>query len=227
MASVEEPSRALFFELEFLATSGWWFLYGAVKETLAEYDIDVTPIVFSQYFTTQSMAGALRRLGQARGVSALSKNGVQSAIQAAYVDAIKTDDHRNKGLIALTHDLRKHGIELGALTCLKNDAAAGLLEQLNLTSDDVHVMAAEDHGKAFPTAQDWLKLAKQMQASTALCTVAATSAAACKSALSAGMRCFAVPNDLTAFHDFSGADYVIESLDIAAEKLVLKLIEAF
>lgn len=226
-AAVEEPARALFFELEFLATSGWAFLYEAVKATLAKHKIDVTPVLFSQYFTTNSMSVALRRIGNDHEVPALSENGVRSAIQAAYVEAINKDDHRNKGLIALTHDLRQHGIELGALTCLNADAVGGLLEKLNLSADDVHVMEAEDHGKAFPTAQDWLKLAKQMNASTALCTVAATSAAACKSALCAGMRCFAVPNDLTAFQDFSGADYVIESLDIAAEKLVLKLVEAF
>lgn len=227
MGGTEEPARALFFELEFLATSGWAFLYDAVKTTLAEHDIDVTPPVFSQYFTTQSLPMALKRLGADRGVSSLSKNGVRAAIRAAYVEAIRNDDHKNKGLIALTHDLRTHGIALGALTCLDRDGVSELLGKLNLGSDDIHVMETEDHGKAFPTAQEWLKLAKQMEASTALCTVAATSAGACKSALCAGMRCFAVPNDLTAFQDFSGADYVIESLDIAAEKLVLKLVEAF
>ncbi len=227
VAGVEEPSRALFFELEFLATSGWTFLYEAVKTTLAEHDIDVTPAVFSQYFTLHSLPVALKRLGDARGIASLSKNGVRAAIQSTYVEAIKSDDHKNKGLIALTHDLQKHGIELGALTCLDREGVTQLLEKLDLGPDDVHVMEAEDHGKAFPTAQDWLKLAKEMEASTALCTVAATSAAACKSALCAGMRCFAVPNELTAFQDFSGADYVIESLDIAAEKLVLKLVEAF
>ena len=227
VASAEEPSRALFFELEFLATSGWTFLYEAVKTTLAEHDIDVTPAVFSQYFTLHSLPVALKRLGDARGMSTLSKNGVRAAIQSAYVQAIKSDDHKNKGLIALTHDLQKHGIELGALTCLDREGVSQLLEKLDLGPGDVHVMEAEDHGKAFPTAQDWLKLAKEMEASTALCTVAATSAAACKSALCAGMRCFAVPNDLTVFQDFSGADYVIDSLDIAAEKLVLKLVEAF
>ena len=42
-----------------------------------------------------------------------------------------------------------------------------------------------------------------------------------------GGRCFAVLDALTGFQDSSSADYVIESLNIVAEKLVLKLIEAF
>jgi beta-phosphoglucomutase-like phosphatase (HAD superfamily) len=223
----EAPSRALFFELEFLATSGRTFLCEAVQSVLKGLGVKLTPILFAQYFLKYPLAMALKRLGAELGVAAVISPAVEVDIMNRYVSSIKGDHHTNKGLIALTQDLRKHGIRLGALTCLDKDCVRGLLEQLKLGPDDVYVMAAEDHGKAFPTAQDWLKLAKEMDASTALCTVAGTSAAACKSALCAGMRCFAVPDALTAFQDFSGADYVIESLDMAAEKLVLKLVEAF
>ena len=222
-----EPMRALFFELELLATSGREFLYSAAEKVLSKHDIALTPALFARYFVPSSLTTAVRRLGADRGTPELSSDGVCDAIRSVYVEMIQHDDHENRGLIALTHDLRSHGIELGALTCLDQDSVANLLEKLNLSPDDIHIMAARDHGRAFPTAQDWLTLAKQMGTSTALCTVAATSAAACKSALCAGMRCFAVPDSLTSFQDFSGADYVIESLDIAAEKLVLKLVEAF
>ena len=222
-----EPARALFFELEFLATSGRAFLYDAVKTVLSDHGIKLAPVIFAQYFAPYSLPSALKRLGRAHAVDALASVDVLDTIQAAYVRMIKDDDHRNKGLITLTHDLLKHGIELGAVTCLDRESVADLLAKLNLDASAIHVLAAQDHGKAFPTAQDWLTLAKQMNTSTTLCTVAATSAAACGSALCAGMRCFAVPDSLTSFQDFSGADYVIESLDGAAEKLVLKLVEAF
>jgi hypothetical protein len=36
---------------------------------------------------------------------------------------------------------------------------------------------------------------------------------ACKTALSAGMRCVVVPNNFTEFEDFGGSDYVLDSLD--------------
>jgi len=221
------PGRALFFELEFLATSGRAFLYEAIKRVLATEGVTLTPARFAQYFATRSLSSALRALSRDQGRAGLAAASVHDAIQAAYVSAILGDDHRNKGLIALTRDLRKHGIELGALTGLDRDCVVRLLEQLKLDPDDVHVMATAENGRAFPSAQDWLRLAKAMKTSPALCTVAATSAAACKSALCAGMRCFAVPDALTAFQDFSGADYVIDSLDMAAERLVLKLVEAF
>ena len=221
------PTRALFFELEFLATSGRAFLYDSIRTVLRDHGITLTPLIFAKLFLEYPLSIALKKLGAELAVDAVTQPAVEADIMGLYVNRIKSDDHQNKGLVALTQDLRKHGIELGALTCLDRDCVTGLLEQLNLGPDDVYVMAAEDHGKAFPTAQDWLKLAKEMNTSTTLCTVAGTSAAACKSALCAGMRCFAVPDALTEFQDFSGADYVIESLDIATEKLVLKLVEAF
>ncbi len=225
--ATSEPQRALFFELEYLATSGRTFLFESLKSVLADKGVDVTPVTFACYFAANNLPTALARLGRAEDVSGLDSSAVLDSIHSSYIDAIKRDGHRNKGLVTLTSDLKKHGIRLGALTCLDRDCVDGVLEQLGLSADEIYVMAAEDHGKAFPTAQDWLKLAKNMGMSTAMCTVAATSNAACRSALSAGMRCFAIPDELTSFQDFTGADYVLESLDATSEKLVLKLVEAF
>lgn len=221
------PSRALFFELEYLATSGRAFLYEAVNAILAEKKVAVSPPLFSQYFTMNTVAKGLKQMERVTGRSGLATASVENKIRAAFVESIKSDNHKNKGLIALTSDLRQHGIELGALTCLDDEYVNILLEKLGLGRDDVQVMKADNHDKNCPTAQDWLTLAKQMQTSTALCTVAATSAISCRAALCAGMRCFAVPDAFTDFQDFSGTDYVIDSLDIDAEKLVLKLVEAF
>jgi len=227
MTVVSVPERALFFELEFLAVSGWSFLYEAVKSVLSEYKIKMTLPLFSQYFASKSPAVALRRMAADYENEVLAESDVLDAVKAAYVEGVKTKGKVSKGLVKLISDLRGHGISLGALTCLDQESVAAILEQLKLSADDIYVMESEHCGRAAPTAQDWLKLAKEMQASTALCTVAATSASSCKAALCAGMRCFAVPDRLTAFHDFSGADYVIESLDDDAEELVLKLVEAF
>jgi beta-phosphoglucomutase-like phosphatase (HAD superfamily) len=227
MTEVNAPERALFFELEFLAVSGWSFLYDAVKSVLSGYKIKMTLPLFSQYFAGKSPAFALRRMAADYENDALAESDVLDAVKTAYVETMKSKGKVSEGLVKLISDLRGHGISLGALTCLDQETVSVILEQLKLSPDDIYVMESEHCGRAAPTAQDWLKLAKDMQASTTLCTVAATSASSCKAALCAGMRCFAVPDRLTAFHDFSGADYVIESLDDGAEELVMKLIEAF
>ena len=45
--------------------------------------------------------------------------------------------------------------------------------------------------------------------------------AACKSAMSADLRCVAVPDDFTSFQDYSGADLILGSLDeMSAREIV-------
>ena len=56
-----------------------------------------------------------------------------------------------------------------------------------------------------------LKVAKEMSKSPRQCVVLAGTMESCKSALSAGMQCVALPDRFTAFQDFSGAQEVLES----------------
>ncbi len=224
---VSAPERALFFELEFLAVSGWTFMYEAVKVVLAEHKVKMTIPMFAKYFAKKSPAAAVNSIALDLEIESLADDSVMDKIRAAYIEGIKTKGSCSKGLIKLIGDLKKHGIKLGALTCLDQDVVDGILKKLKLSSDDIYIMNSEHCSRAVPTAQDWLQLAKETGESTTLCTVASTSAFSTKAALCAGMRCFAIPDKMTAFQDFSGADYVIDSLDDEAEELVLKLIEAF
>lgn len=225
--AVAEPERALFFELELLAVSGWSFLYESLKEILAKYDVKMTVPLFSRYFATKSPEIGLRTLAADLEKPQLAEPEVAEAVRAGYVAGIRNAAGARDGLEKLMKDLRGHGILLGALTCMDDVVVVELLAKLGLSQDDIHIMKSEHCGRAAPTAQDWLQLAKQMQASTALCTVAAVSSSSCKAALCAGMRCFAVPDRLTDYQDFGGADFVISSIDDEIEELVLKLVEAF
>lgn len=219
--------RALFFELEFLAMSGWSLLYEAVKEVLAEHKVKINIPIFSKYFAKKSLVAAVKSIAQDLEVESLEAPEVMDKISSIYVDAIKSKKSCRKGLVSLISDLKKHDIQLGALTCLEPDVVDGILEKLKITSDDIYIMRSEHCGRAVPTAQDWLCLAKETGETTTLCTVASTSAFSTKAALCAGMRCFAIPDKLTSFQDFGGADYVFDSLDADAEDMVLKLVETF
>ncbi len=47
---------------------------------------------------------------------------------------------------------------------------------------------------------------------------------ACKSAMSADLRCVAVPDSFTAFQDFSGADLILESLEPSSARETLNTV---
>jgi len=221
------PDRALFFELDMLAVPGWSFLYETLKKVLGGHDIKLTLPLFAKYFAGKSVGVALRRLAAGYEKPELTGNEVLEAVKTGYGAAVTSADKAKPGVDMLLRDVRSHGIKLGAVTCLDNDAVEHVLSLLGLSADDVHIMKSEYCGRAAPTARDWLMLAKEMQVSVALCTAAATSAASCKAALCSGLRCFAVPGRMTAYQDFSGVDFVFDSLEGDAEELVLKLVEAY
>ncbi len=56
------------------------------------------------------------------------------------------------------------------------------------------------------------------------CGVIATSRAATKSSLSAGMHCVAIPDSYTSHEDFSGADVIIDDLaEMNVEEVMTRL----
>jgi beta-phosphoglucomutase-like phosphatase (HAD superfamily) len=88
-------------------------------------------------------------------------------------------------------------------------------------------MSAASADKPYPRADAWEGLARAMSILPGRCVALATSGDACKAALAAGMRCVAVPDRFTAFHDFSGADLVADrGLDDASARRILDLLEA-
>ncbi len=224
---VEEPERALLFELEFLAVSGWTYLYEALKSVLADKGVKFTLPLFARYFSKKSLLGSLKQMAADFENEALAESETLDAIKALYVESVKSAKDIKPGVADLIKDLRKNDISLGALTCMDQEVVDVILKKLGLSEDDIFIQSLEYCGRTSPSAQDWLRLAKEMQVSVALCTVAATSAASSKAALCAGMRCFALPDKLTAYQDFGGSDYIFDSLDRDAEELVLKLVEAF
>jgi beta-phosphoglucomutase-like phosphatase (HAD superfamily) len=75
--------------------------------------------------------------------------------------------------------------------------------------------------KVFPSADIWLKTAKAMNIKSRRCLAVGGNMAACKSAMSADLRCLAVPDDFTSFQDYSGADLVLENPDEMSAKDIL------
>jgi beta-phosphoglucomutase-like phosphatase (HAD superfamily) len=87
------------------------------------------------------------------------------------------------------------------------------MDKLGLDEKGTVVLSNGSQDKHLPSSDSWLKLAKSMKVPASCCVVIASSSRACKAALSAGMRCVALPDKFTSFQDFGGADFVLESLD--------------
>jgi beta-phosphoglucomutase-like phosphatase (HAD superfamily) len=108
---------------------------------------------------------------------------------------------------------------------MRPDSAVNLLGAAGLADWQGHIEALPEGERYLPSKDTWLRVAAGVGAVPAGCVAVCTSGESAKNALSAGMRCVAIPDQHTDHHDFSGADMVVESLDDEVVKRVLSLLE--
>jgi beta-phosphoglucomutase-like phosphatase (HAD superfamily) len=215
------PREVLFFELEYIATNGRQGLFDVVRQVLKAKDIDVTPAVFSRHGTASRPAQVVQAL-----IDASRKNlttGEQLGLQAE--DAMKKflaeTALLNKELPTLIKAAQEKNIQVVAISAWPEAAAKALLQKLGLDALGVDLEAFDTEDPVFPRADHWLRMLKNRGQDTLPLIALVSSQAACKGALTAGATCIAVPDEYTAYEDFSGAKLVIDSLaDVKASEIL-------
>ena len=213
--AVEEAVQcALLFELENIPVPGRKVMYDVLKSVLGDKGIDLTPVLFSRYCMHASVEVFLPELFEAMGKKSAPDAKLLSDIaQGVKMSLLDGSIKLRSEVKAVIDQAAAADVPIGALTSLDPDTAAQLMKKLGFDQSGVELMSIPVSDRDFPTADAWLKIAKQMGTKSQLCMVYASSATACKAGLSAGMRCVAVPDRFTSFQDFGGADFVVEGDD--------------
>jgi beta-phosphoglucomutase-like phosphatase (HAD superfamily) len=206
--------KAMLFELENVAVPGHQIVYDVIKSVLADKGVDLKPMMFSRYCLEARVEEFVPVLLQQAGKTRVSESKlideIVQGVRLSFTDSgLKLSPNIPKALKVAEG---KNAI-VGVLSNLDEKSAMQLMGKLGLGEDRITLLCNASEGKTFPSADAWLKLAKTMSVTPSLCAVVATSSMACKTALSAGMRCVVVPNNFTEFEDFGGSDYVLDSLD--------------
>lgn len=213
--------EVLFFELEFIATTGRQALFDSVKQTLKSKDIELTPALFARYGITPRPGAAIQAMIEASGKNITTGDQLAEQAEKAMQKFFTEKACLNKDLPALIKAARKKNMDLVAISAWPEETARGLMEKLGLDKLGVDLEAFDSEDPVFPRADHWLRLLKQRDQETIPLIAVVSSRAACKGALTAGATCIVVPDEHTAFEDFTGAREVIESLgEIPAEKLL-------
>ncbi|MCS6770963.1 MAG: hypothetical protein NZ740_02925 [Kiritimatiellae bacterium] len=129
-----------------------------------------------------------------------------------------------EGLVKLLDAAAGRGLALAALSGLPDALAREIFAASGLEARGAKLFLFAEEDKVFPRADSWLKVSKQIHQSPRNCIAVGSSQNACKTALSAGMPAIAVPDEFTSFHDFSGADFVIESWDASDPASLLEIL---
>lgn len=211
--SIPTAKKALLFELESMAIKGRKILRDVLKKALADRKIDAKPGVLQGCCLNLSVKESVPHLLKLSQQKRLSPDKLVTEVEKMLADSLANPSIKmDKALDKMLKLARDRAMELGVLTAMDEKIARDLMDRLGLTGMGARLFAYPVEGRVFPTADAWLKLAKVVRTSPSLCYVLATSSASCKAALSGGMRCVAVPDEFTAYQDFTGADYVVDDL---------------
>lgn len=225
-AETAESRYAVLFELEGIAGSGRQATFEVLHSIFGEQGHEILPAHVSRFCLRPAPEQYMAELLDAVGANRQSASKlVEDARSGIAMQLSSKTTSLPDPVKALLQAAKNSGAPLAALTALSKATAEALMESLGMNELGVELFAVENPEEGhFPRADSWLKVAKVLNRSPFDCGVIASTHDACKSALSAGMRCVALPDRFTAFEDFSGANATVEDLGAAkAEDVLLDL----
>ena len=205
-------THALIFELEYVAAKTRAVEFKSLKSAAKTKGVELSSVMYSR--------SSMSPLHRAAVTDVLKRAGKKTdAIEKAVAEVDKTvanycenEAELDAGLAKLIKATQKRGIPVVTFTALPEAIAKKLMAKLGLDALGVELIIPEEVKESFPRADDWLKMLKQCNKEEATLVAVVSSQIACKGALTAGAACIVVPDEYTAFQDFSGAKMVLESL---------------
>lgn len=211
-------SFGVVFELEELAFPGRRMIFETLSSVLKEKKIQLTPVLFSRYCLRRSVDQNLTALLNALDKRKLSVEKLTKAVNEQFNRSLaKASLAVDPFLGTILSEAKKEDAVTGALSALPSESALSVMTRLGL-DESVELQVFQNTSENFPTPDCWLNLAKTLGLHPRQCVALVTCATSCRSALAAGMRCVAIPDEFTVFQDFGGADIFVEG----GEKLGLK-----
>ncbi|MFT5124644.1 MAG: beta-phosphoglucomutase-like phosphatase (HAD superfamily) [Kiritimatiellia bacterium] len=209
-----QPSFAILFELDNLIGNARYAAFEVLSGILKEKNITFTGPEFARYCLFSKPQYYIEAVQEAVGAKKLSTakliEDVESGI-GLHLSSAKLD--LPEGLKKIMEKGKARGIEFAAVSCLPPKILNALTSKLDLQSLGIKLFTFKEVERHFPRADAWLRVAKEMEIDPRSCLVLGTSQYACKSALTAGMRTVAVPDQLTGFQDYGGSLMVVDNLD--------------
>jgi beta-phosphoglucomutase-like phosphatase (HAD superfamily) len=206
-------THALIFELEYVAAKTRAVEFASLKSAMNTKGVELSAIAFSRSGMSPLHRTAVTDVLLQAGKKADAIEKAVGEVDKTVAAYCENDAELDKGLAKLIKVTQARNIPVIAFTALPEAIAKKLMTKLGLDAMGVELLIPEEVKDSFPRADDWLKMLKQCNKERATLVAVVSSQVACKGALTAGAACIVVPDEYTAFQDFSGAKMVLESLD--------------
>lgn len=209
--TIKNAQCFLFFELETVALPGRKLAFEATAEALKKKDVELTFPMFVKAGLDSAPQYYIPKLMAAGGKAGAGTKLIEDEVSKALLEGLKSAAF-DKGLDKLIAEAQKRDIRVFALSSLPQEEAESLFAAHKLADKGVELYLAEEVGEEFPRTETWLTLIRNMELEPRACITLTSSRGACKGALTADMVGIACPDEFTAFDDFSGAHFVLDSI---------------
>ena len=207
-------SFSLQFELEYLAAGARQATFDVLREELKSRKLTFTEQHFSRFCHYASVEHYVDELLEFMGNKKLSATKLIDDINSGVATQMATKvGSIDPTLAKLIDTAREKDMVVAALTSMPKTVYKGFVTKLGLEDLGVRIFSFTDADQYFPRADSWLKVCKEIEVSPRNSVALVTTSVACKGALTAGMRCVAVPDQFTNFQDFGGAYSVVDQLE--------------
>lgn len=197
------------FEFEHGIFNGRKIMFDAAKKVLHDKEISLTPVLFSRFCLhpmPSVFAPALLKYFDKK----LSAEKVAREIDEEYRSMMAGKKPVANGkVVEFINQATKAQHRAAAFTFLDDAMAQALVDRAGITA--LSLLPLKRIGATVPSADTWMRLVKSTEVDPKQCLLFVTSGVSCRSAMVAGMHCIAMPDELTNFQDFAGANISLES----------------
>lgn len=217
----KSPARAFVMELEGVIVPTRRVIFETVRTVLSEQGVTFDEAAMMRHGLHAVPAHMVSDIADHFGLRAAARTALLGKLTKALADHFRSGAVTMAlGLDRILDAARGAGAVLGVLSWQEEDAARALIEKTGLIRWDPQVFCSPQPDHEFPGADVWLKALKVLgrgpRSAAALC--GARSAA--RSALAAGMRVVAVPDEFTSYQDFGGVDAMTDHIsDVTVDQL--------
>ncbi len=203
--------RAVFWDNDGILVDTEQLYYQATRETLAAVGIELTPEQYYQFFLVQN-CGAFH-LAQAKGISEQAIDELRRARHARYSELLQTSQVVIEGADAILQQMNGKYI-MGIVTSSRRDHFEVTHQQTNLTQYVDFVLTSDDYdmAKTKPDPEPYLAAIRRSGCRPEECLAVEDSERGLLAATRAGLKCVAIPRDLTRRGDFRAAYRVLNSI---------------
>ncbi|HEY5653465.1 MAG TPA: hypothetical protein VIR63_03740 [Pontiella sp.] len=216
-------THALIFELEYVAAKTRSIEFKSIKSAVGTKGVELSQVQFSRSGMSPLHRAAVTDVLLQAGKKADAIEKAVAEVNKAVSVYCESEAELDKGLEKLIKATQARGIPVIAFTALPKADAKNLMAKLGLDAMGVELLIPEEVKSSFPRADDWLKMLKQCDKEGVTLVAVVSSQVACKGALTAGAACVVVPDEYTAFQDFSGAKLILDSLSDEKPDTILDL----